>query len=147
MEELDMDTEFARRYLNDGFSGGEKKRMEILQLAMLRPKFAILDETDSGLDSDAVRFVSKAIARLAGPEMAILIITHHERLLEFNRPQHTHVILAGRIVESGDASLAHELHDQGYAGVRGRHPDAAAEEKAAAEAAAAAKAPAVVLSK
>lgn len=145
MEELDMDPEFARRYLNDGFSGGEKKRMEILQLAMLRPKFAILDETDSGLDSDAVRFVSKAIARLAGPDMAILIITHHERLLEFNRPQHTHVILAGRIVESGDASLAHELHDSGYAGVRSRHPDAAAEEKAAAEAAAAKKtAPAVV---
>lgn len=145
MEELDMDPEFARRYLNDGFSGGEKKRMEILQLAMLRPKFAILDETDSGLDSDAVRFVSKAVARLAGPEMAILIITHHERLLEFNRPQHTHVILAGRIVESGDASLAHELHDQGYAGVRSRHPDAAAEEKADAEAAAAKKtAPAVV---
>lgn len=131
MEELDMDPEFARRYLNDGFSGGEKKRMEILQLAMLRPKFAILDETDSGLDSDAVRFVSQAISRLAGPEMAIMIITHHERLLEFNRPQQTHVILAGRIVESGDAALAHELHDQGYASVRGRHPDAAAEEKAA----------------
>jgi len=147
MDELGIDHEFSRRYLNDGFSGGEKKRMEILQLAMLRPKFAILDETDSGLDSDAVRFVSKAISRLAGPDMAILIITHHERLLEFNRPQHTHVILAGRIVESGDASLAHELHDQGYAGVRSRHPDAAAEEKEAAEAAAAKTAPAVALSK
>jgi Fe-S cluster assembly ATP-binding protein len=130
MDDLGMDAEFARRYLNDGFSGGEKKRMEILQLAMLRPKFAILDETDSGLDSDAVRFVSESIAKLAGPDMAIIIITHHDRLLEFNRPQHTHVMLAGRIVERGDASLARELHDQGYTGVRGRHPDVAAEENA-----------------
>jgi len=129
MEELGMDIEFARRYLNEGFSGGEKKRMEILQLAMLRPKFAILDETDSGLDSDAVRFVSEAISRLSGPDMAIVIITHHERLLEFNIPQQTHVMLAGRIVEDGDASLAHELHDQGYAGIRARHPDVAAEEQ------------------
>ena len=135
MEELGIEPEFARRYLNDGFSGGEKKRMEILQLAMLRPKFAILDETDSGLDSDAVRFVSEAISRLAGPDMAIIIITHHERLLEFNRPQHTHVLLAGRVVERGDARLAHELHDQGYTGVRQRHPDAATEEQAAADAA------------
>lgn len=143
MEELDIKPEFARRYLNDGFSGGEKKRMEILQLAMLRPRFAILDETDSGLDSDAVRFVSEAISRLSGPEMAIIIITHHERLLEFNKPQKTHVMLAGRIVEHGDSGLAHELHDQGYAGVRSRHPDAAAEEEALArkaESAAAAKA-------
>lgn len=128
MEELDMDPEFARRYLNEGFSGGEKKRMEILQLAMLRPKFAILDETDSGLDSDAVRFVSESLSRLTGPDMAVIIITHHERLLEFNKPQFTHVMLAGRIVEDGDARLAHELHDQGYAGVRARHPDIAAEE-------------------
>ena len=82
-----MDPEFARRYLNDGFSGGEKKRMEILQLAMLQPKFAILDETDSGLDSDAVRVVSEGLAKLAGPDMGVLIITHHERLLEFNPPQ------------------------------------------------------------
>jgi Fe-S cluster assembly ATP-binding protein len=134
MEELGIEQEFARRYLNEGFSGGEKKRMEILQLAMLRPKFAILDETDSGLDSDAVRFVSEAISRLAGPDMAIIIITHHERLLEFNKPQQTHVMLAGRVVENGDASLAHELHDQGYAGVRSRHPDAAAEEEQAAAA-------------
>jgi Fe-S cluster assembly ATP-binding protein len=134
MDELGIDQEFARRYLNDGFSGGEKKRMEILQLAMLRPKFAILDETDSGLDSDAVRFVSESLARLTGPDMAMIIITHHERLLEFNRPQKTHVILAGRIVEQGDAALAHELHDQGYAGVRSRHPDEAAEERAQQEA-------------
>lgn len=128
MSELGMDTEFARRYLNDGFSGGEKKRMEILQLAMLKPKFAILDETDSGLDSDAVKVVSEGVNRLSGPEMGVLIITHHERLLEFNKPQFTHVMLAGRIVETGDATLAHELHANGYAAVRERHPEAAAEE-------------------
>lgn len=129
MEELGMDIEFARRYLNDGFSGGEKKRMEILQLAMLQPRFAILDETDSGLDSDAVRIVSEGLNKLSGPDMGVLIITHHERLLEFNQPQYTHVMLAGRIVETGDANLAHELHSQGYAGVRERHPEAAAEEQ------------------
>ncbi len=128
MQQLDMDADFARRYLNEGFSGGEKKRMEILQLAMLRPKFALLDETDSGLDSDAVRVVSEGLAKLSGPEMGVLIITHHERLLEFNVPQFTHVMLAGRIVESGDASLARELHANGYAAVRERHPDAAAVE-------------------
>jgi Fe-S cluster assembly ATP-binding protein len=128
MEELGMDTEFARRYLNDGFSGGEKKRMEILQLAMLQPSFAILDETDSGLDSDAVKVVSEGVNRLAGPEMGVLIITHHERLLEFNRPQFTHVMLAGRIVETGDASLAHDLHANGYATIRERYPEIAAEE-------------------
>ncbi len=130
MQELNIDAEFARRYLNDGFSGGEKKRMEILQLAMLKPKFAILDETDSGLDSDAVRVVSEGLQKLSGPHMGVLIITHHERLLEYNIPQYTHVMLAGRIVETGDAALAHELHNNGYAGVRERHPDAAAEEEA-----------------
>lgn len=130
MEELNIDAEFARRYLNDGFSGGEKKRMEILQLAMLKPKFAILDETDSGLDSDAVRVVSEGLQKLSGPHMGVLIITHHERLLEYNIPQFTHVMLAGRIVETGDAALAHELHNNGYAGVRERHPEAAAEEEA-----------------
>ncbi|QDT31176.1 Fe-S cluster assembly ATPase SufC [Thalassoglobus polymorphus] len=131
MEELNIDAEFARRYLNDGFSGGEKKRMEILQLAMLKPKFAILDETDSGLDSDAVRVVSEGLNKLSGPHMGVLIITHHERLLEYNVPQFTHVMLAGRIVETGDASLARELHNNGYAGVRERYPEAAAEEEAA----------------
>lgn len=133
MKELNIDAEFARRYLNDGFSGGEKKRMEILQLAMLKPKFAILDETDSGLDSDAVRVVSEGLQKLSGPHMGVLIITHHERLLEYNIPQFTHVMLAGRIVETGDAALAHELHANGYAGIRERHPDAAAEEAAAGE--------------
>jgi len=130
MDNLGMDREFARRYLNEGFSGGEKKRMEILQLAMLQPRFAILDETDSGLDSDAVKVVSEGINKLSGPGMGVLIITHHERLLEFNKPHYTHVMLAGRIVETGDAQLAHELHANGYTAVRDRHPDAAAEEQA-----------------
>lgn len=133
MQQLNMDPEFARRYLNEGFSGGEKKRMEILQMAMLKPKFAILDETDSGLDSDAVRVVSEGLSKLSGPEMAVLIITHHERLLEYNIPQFTHVMMAGRIVETGDASLAHELHANGYAEIRKRHPEAAAQEKQAEE--------------
>jgi len=133
MGELSMDTEFARRYLNDGFSGGEKKRMEILQMAMLKPRFALLDETDSGLDSDAVKVVSEGVNRLCGPEMGVLIITHHERLLEFNKPQFTHVMLAGRIVETGDAGLAAELHANGYAAIRERHPEAAAEQSSAQE--------------
>jgi Fe-S cluster assembly ATP-binding protein len=129
MEGLGMDLEFARRYLNEGFSGGEKKRMEILQLAMLQPKFALLDETDSGLDSDAVRVVSEGLKKLSGPQMGSLIITHHERLLEYNVPQFTHVMLAGKIVETGDAELAHELHNHGYAAIRERHPAEAAEEQ------------------
>jgi Fe-S cluster assembly ATP-binding protein len=132
MEQLNIDAEFARRYLNEGFSGGEKKRMEILQLAMLRPRFAILDETDSGLDSDAVRVVSEGLKKLSGPHMGVLIITHHERLLEFNQPHFTHVMLAGRVVESAQGGeLAHDVHAHGYAGVRERHPLEAAEEQAA----------------
>ncbi|HEX7446898.1 MAG TPA: Fe-S cluster assembly ATPase SufC, partial [Pirellulales bacterium] len=101
MEQLRMDPEFARRYVNDGFSGGEMKRAEILQMAMLRPKFAILDETDSGLDVDAVRLASQSIAEIGGAEMGILIITHHDKLLEHNTPDYTHVMLGGRIVETG----------------------------------------------
>ncbi|MCG6156120.1 Fe-S cluster assembly ATPase SufC [Rubinisphaera margarita] len=129
MQQLNMDSAFATRYLNEGFSGGEKKRMEILQLAMLKPKFALLDETDSGLDSDAVRVVSEGLSKLAGPEMGVLIITHHERLLEYNEPQFTHVMLAGKIVETGDAALAHDLHANGYDEVRKRHPEEAAWEE------------------
>jgi len=130
MAELSMDPEFARRYVNDGFSGGEMKRAEILQLAMLRPKFAILDETDSGLDADAVRLASQSIARIGGHEMGILIITHHEQLLEHNIPLQTHVMLGGRIVESGGPELAAELHKKGYERIRAAYPDAAAAEKA-----------------
>jgi Fe-S cluster assembly ATP-binding protein len=128
MESLGIDPSFARRYLNDGFSGGEKKRAEILQLAMLKPSFAILDETDSGLDSDAVRIVSEGIARLTGGDTGVLIITHHERLLEHNKPEFVHILLGGRIVESGDWELAHEVHANGYAKIREKYPEAAAEE-------------------
>jgi Fe-S cluster assembly ATP-binding protein len=124
MEQLKMDPEFARRYVNDGFSGGEMKRAEILQMAMLRPKFAILDETDSGLDVDAVRLASQSIAAIGRREMGILIITHHDKLLEHNRPDYTHVILRGRIVESGGPELAARLHREGYDAVRAAHPEA-----------------------
>jgi Fe-S cluster assembly ATP-binding protein len=130
MQQLKMDPEFARRYVNDGFSGGEMKRAEILQLAVLRPKFAILDETDSGLDADAVRLASQSIAEIGGAEMGILIITHHEQLLEHNTPDATHVMLGGRIVESGGPELAAELHKLGYDRIRAAYPEAAAEEKA-----------------
>ncbi|MFO0788531.1 MAG: Fe-S cluster assembly ATPase SufC [Pirellulales bacterium] len=129
MAQLKMDEEFARRYVNDGFSGGEMKRAEILQLAMLRPKFAILDETDSGLDVDAVKLASQSIAEIGGADMGILIITHHDRLLEHNTPDFTHVILGGRIVETGGVELARELYTEGYEKVRERHPEDAAIEK------------------
>jgi Fe-S cluster assembly ATP-binding protein len=125
MEQLRMDPEFARRYVNEGFSGGETKRAEILQMAMLRPKFAILDETDSGLDVDAVRLASQSIAEIGGAEMGILIITHHDKLLEHNRPNFTHVILDGRIVETGGPELAEKLHHSGYDLIRAAHPEAA----------------------
>ncbi len=130
MAELSIDSEFARRYVNDGFSGGEMKRAEILQLAMLQPRFAILDETDSGLDADAVRLASQSIARIGGDQMGILIITHHEQLLEHNVPLRTHVMLGGRIVESGGPELAAELHKRGYERIRAAYPDAAAAERA-----------------
>jgi len=130
MTELSIDADFARRYVNDGFSGGEMKRAEILQLAMLRPRFAILDETDSGLDADAVRLASQSIARIGGADMGILIITHHEQLLEHNVPMRTHVMLGGRIVESGGPELAAELHKRGYERIRAAYPEAAAAERA-----------------
>lgn len=134
MGELSMDPDFARRYVNDGFSGGEMKRAEILQLAMLQPRFAILDETDSGLDADAVRLASESIARIGGAQMGILIITHHEQLLEHNVPLKTHVMLGGRIVESGGPELAQELHKRGYERIRAAYPEAAAVERAMEEA-------------
>jgi Fe-S cluster assembly ATP-binding protein len=135
MADLSIDTEFARRYVNDGFSGGEMKRAEILQLAMLRPKFAVLDETDSGLDADAVRLASQSIARIGGADMGILIITHHEQLLEHNIPLKTHVMLGGRIVESGGPELAAELHKKGYERIRQAYPEAAAAEVSSRQAA------------
>jgi Fe-S cluster assembly ATP-binding protein len=130
MEQLRIDPEFARRYVNDGFSGGEMKRAEILQLAMLQPKFAVLDETDSGLDADAVRLASQSIAEIGGARMGILIITHHEQLLEHNAPDKTHVMLGGRIVETGGPELATELHKQGYERIRLAYPEAADVERA-----------------
>jgi Fe-S cluster assembly ATP-binding protein len=130
MEQLKINADFARRYVNEGFSGGEMKRAEILQMAMLQPKFAILDETDSGLDADAVRLASQSIAEIGGAEMGILIITHHEQLLEHNHPDKTHVMLGGRIVETGGPELAAELHKKGYERIRAAYPEAAAEEAA-----------------
>jgi Fe-S cluster assembly ATP-binding protein len=133
MEHLRMDMEFARRYVNDGFSGGEMKRAEILQLAMLQPKFAILDETDSGLDADAVRLASESIAEFGREKMGLLIITHHDKLLEHNPPDYTHVMLGGRIVETGSVELAHELHRQGYDRIRKTYPEADARNRAMTE--------------
>ena len=130
MEQLRMDLEFARRYVNDGFSGGEMKRAEILQLAMLQPKFAILDETDSGLDADAVRLASESIAEIGREKMGLLIITHHDKLLERNPPDFTHVMLGGRIVETGGVELAHELHNHGYDRIRRAYPEAEAQNRA-----------------
>lgn len=130
MSQLQIDPEFARRYVNDGFSGGEMKRAEILQLAMLQPKFAILDETDSGLDADAVRLASESIAEIGRKQIGLLIITHHDKLLEHNTPDKTHVMLGGRIVETGDVSLAEELHSQGYDRIRKTYPDAEADNQA-----------------
>jgi Fe-S cluster assembly ATP-binding protein len=130
MGQLKMDLDFARRYVNDGFSGGETKRAEILTMAMLSPKFAILDETDSGLDADAVRLASASIAEIGREKMGLLIITHHDKLLEHNPPDVTHVMLGGRIVESGGPELARELHDRGYDRIRKTYPDAAADNQA-----------------
>jgi Fe-S cluster assembly ATP-binding protein len=114
MAMLQMDASFARRYLNEGFSGGEKKRMEILQMAMLQPQIAILDETDSGLDIDALRIVAEGVNQLTGPELGVLIITHYQRILNYVRPEHVHIMVDGRIVLSGGPELALELEDRGY---------------------------------
>jgi Fe-S cluster assembly ATP-binding protein len=127
MDLLQMPHEFAGRYLNDGFSGGEKKRAEILQLATLEPEIAILDETDSGLDIDALRIVSAGVNALAGPNLGILIITHYQRILNYISPHTVHVMLGGRIVETGGADLALHLEEQGYDWVREKHGEVAAE--------------------
>jgi Fe-S cluster assembly ATP-binding protein len=115
---LKMDDSFAARYLNDGFSGGEKKRAEILQMALLKPEIAIMDETDSGLDIDALRIVSEGVNALAGPEMGVLVITHYNRILNYIKPQFVHVMVDGRIQLSGEAELALELEARGYDWVR-----------------------------
>jgi len=121
MDMLKMDHTFAGRYLNDGFSGGEKKRAEILQLATLKPEIAILDETDSGLDIDALRIVAEGVNALSGPELGVLVITHYQRLLNYIKPNFVHIMLDGRIVESGAADLALHLEDQGYDWVREKY--------------------------
>lgn len=118
MDMLKMDHSFAGRYLNDGFSGGEKKRAEILQMATLKPEIAILDETDSGLDIDALRVVSEGVNALSGPELGVLVITHYQRLLNYIKPQFVHVMMNGRIVESGGPDLALHLEEHGYDWIR-----------------------------
>jgi Fe-S cluster assembly ATP-binding protein len=114
MEELRVPRELASRYLNDGFSGGEKKRVEILQMAMLKPKIAVLDETDSGLDIDALRIVANGVNKLVGPETGALVITHYQRILDYVTPDFVHVFVDGRIVADGGPELAHKLEAEGY---------------------------------
>jgi Fe-S cluster assembly ATP-binding protein len=118
MAMLKMDDAFATRYLNEGFSGGEKKRAEILQMALLEPKLAIMDETDSGLDIDALRVVSEGVNTLTTPEMGIVLITHYQRLLNHIKPHFVHIMMNGRIVKEGGPELALELEEKGYEGLR-----------------------------
>jgi len=118
MELVNIPRDFSSRYLNDGFSGGEKKRMEILQLAMLRPAIAVLDETDSGLDIDALRVVSEGVNKFAGPDMGVLIITHYQRILHLVKPDAVHVMFDGRIVKQGGPELVGELEEKGYGWIR-----------------------------
>jgi len=123
MNLLQVDQNFAGRYLNEGFSGGEKKRAEILQMATLTPEIAILDETDSGLDIDALRIVADGVNALMNKDLGILIITHYQRLLNYIKPDYVHVMLDGKIVESGGPDLALHLEDQGYEWVREKHEE------------------------
>jgi Fe-S cluster assembly ATP-binding protein len=119
MDRLKVSRELASRYLNDGFSGGEKKRVEILQMAMLRPRIAVLDETDSGLDIDALRVVAGGVKELVGPEMGALVITHYQRILDYITPDRVHVFVGGKIVEEGGPELAKKLESEGYAPYEG----------------------------
>jgi Fe-S cluster assembly ATP-binding protein len=115
---MNIPKEFSSRYLNDGFSGGEKKRMEILQLAMLRPEVAVLDETDSGLDIDALRTVAEGVNRFSGPDLGVLIITHYQRILHLVEPDAVHVMFDGRIVKEGGQELVEQLEEKGYGWIR-----------------------------
>ncbi len=115
MDRLKVSRELASRYLNDGFSGGEKKRVEILQMAMLKPRVAVLDETDSGLDIDALRVVAGGVKELVGPDMGALVITHYQRILNYIKPDFVHVFVGGKIVEEGGPELAEKLEEHGYA--------------------------------
>jgi len=123
MDYLQMDHSFAGRYLNEGFSGGEKKRAEILQMATLNPRITILDETDSGLDIDALRIVAEGVDKLKGPELGILVITHYQRILNYIKPQFVHIMFEGRIVESGGPDLALRLEESGYDWVREKYAE------------------------
>jgi Fe-S cluster assembly ATP-binding protein len=114
MDMLQMDHSFAGRYLNEGFSGGEKKRAEVLQMAALRPEIAIMDETDSGLDIDALRIVSDGVNTLRGPELGVLVITHYQRILNYIKPDYVHIMLDGRVAETGGPELALHLEEHGY---------------------------------
>jgi Fe-S cluster assembly ATP-binding protein len=114
MEQLKVPREMASRYLNEGFSGGEKKRVEILQMAMLKPRIAVLDETDSGLDIDALKIVAGGVKDLVGPNMGAIVITHYQRILNYIDPDYVHVFVDGRIVEEGGPELAHKLEAEGY---------------------------------
>ena len=125
MQELKVAKEIAGRYLNDGFSGGEKKRVEILQMALLKPRIAVLDETDSGLDIDALRIVARGVRKLVGPEMGALVITHYQRILSYIDPDFVHVFVDGRIVEEGGPELAQKLEAEGYEAFGGREEEAA----------------------
>ncbi len=120
---LKIDKSFATRYVNDGFSGGEKKRLEILQMAMLKPRIAILDETDSGLDIDALKIVSKGINDFSTSEDGVLLVTHYQRILNYVKPDRVHVMIDGRIVKSGGPELAHQLEDQGYERIKNQTPE------------------------
>ena len=121
MDLLKMDHSFAGRYLNEGFSGGEKKRAEVLQMAALKPEIALMDETDSGLDIDALRIVSEGINTLSGPELGILVITHYQRILNYIKPNYVHIMLDGQIVETGGPELALHLEEKGYDWLRERN--------------------------
>ncbi len=116
---LEMDDSFLTRYLNEGFSGGEKKRAEILQMALMQPKFAVLDETDSGLDIDALRIVAEGINKVSGPDTGSLLITHYQRILKYVKPQYVHVMYEGRIIESGGEELSRLLEERGYTWIKG----------------------------
>jgi Fe-S cluster assembly ATP-binding protein len=130
MSFLEMDQQFINRYLNEGFSGGEKKRMEILQMLMLRPTFAVMDETDSGLDIDALKIVAKGVNHMRGVDFGALIITHYQRILGYVTPDFVHIMYKGRVVTSGEADLAHTLESEGYDWVRQKYgsPDDVLEE-------------------
>jgi Fe-S cluster assembly ATP-binding protein len=120
MKELGMESSFADRYLNEGFSGGERKRNEVLQMAVLEPELAIMDETDSGLDIDALRIVADGVNKLTGPDRGFLIITHYQRLLDYVTPHHVHIFMDGRVLESGGPELAVKLEEEGYDSFRHR---------------------------